>query len=242
MKLGPGIRKLPRQPAGVGAVEREVDAELAFHVETRTDVLVSRGLTREAAEQQARREFGDLRAARAELAAIDRGRVGRERRADWRDGLIQDVRFALRALARRPSFLAVTSLTLALGIGANAAIFSVVDATLLKPLPFPEPDRLVSIWPTGASEPARLVQSEATSRFFDVLGVRAALGRTFLPEEDQPGHDRVAVLGNALWQQRFGSDPGVMGRSIVVDGISRTVIGVMPAGFRFPSPSVDFWV
>jgi putative ABC transport system permease protein len=275
MKLGPGIRKLLRQPAGVRAVERDVDAELAFHVETRADVLVARGLTREAAERQARREFGDLRAARAELAAIDRGRVGRERRADWREGMRQDVRFAVRALARRPSFLAVTSLTLALGIGANAAIFSVVDATLLKPLPYADPDRLVSIWPdgammpgvfvqvrdgirtvdpiagysggsavsmTGTAEPARLVRAEVTSRFFDVLGVRAAVGRAFLEGEDQPGRDRIVVLGNALWQQRFGSDPAVIGRSVVVDGIARTVVGVMPAGFRFPSPRIDFWV
>ena len=275
MKLGPGIRKLLQRPAGARAVEREVDAELAFHVETRIDVLVSRGLTREAADQQARREFGDLRAARAELAAIDRGRLGRERRADWRDGLIQDVRFALRALARRPSFLAITSLTLALGIGANAAMFSVVDAALLKPLPYADPDRLVSVWPTGAMmpgifvqvrdgtrtmdpiagysggsavsmsgafEPARVVQAEATSRFFDVLGVRAALGRTFRGGEDQPGRDRIAVLGNALWQQQFGSDPGILGRSVVVDGISRTVVGVMPHDFHFPSPNIDFWV
>ena len=95
---------------------------------------------------------------------------------------------------------------------------------------------------TGASEPARLVQSEVTSRFFDVLGVRAEVGRTFLDGEDQPGRDRVAVLGHALWQQRFGGDPSIIGRSVVVDGISRTVVGVMPPGFHFPSPAIDFWV
>jgi predicted permease len=275
MKLGPGIRKLLRHPAGPRAVEQEVDAELAFHLETRVDLLVARGLTPDAAEAQARREFGDLRAARAELAAIDRARVGRERRSDWREALAQDVRFAARALARRPSFLAVTTLTLALGIGANAAIFSVVDATLLKPLPYADPGRLVSIWPTGAmmpgvfvqvrdgirtvdpvagysggaavsvtgaAEPARLVQAEVTSRFFDVLGVRAAVGRTFRDGEDQPGRDRIAVLGNALWQQQFGSDPDVVGRSIVVDGITRSIVGVMPPGFHFPSPDIGFWV
>jgi predicted permease len=275
MKPGPGIRKLLRLPNGARTIEHDVDAELEFHVLTRTEILMARGLTRDEAGEQARREFGDLRAAREELAAIDRGRVGRERRADWREALAQDVRFALRSLARRPSFLAVTSLTLALGIGANAAIFSVVDATLLKPLPYANPDRLVSIWPagsmmpgvfvqvragmrsvdqiagysggtavsmTGASEPARLVQSEVTSRFFDVLGIRPIAGRTFLDGEDQPGHDRIAVLGHALWQQRFGSDPAIVGRSVVVDGISRTVVGVMPPGFHFPSPTIDFWV
>ena len=275
MKLEPGIRKLLRMPRDARLVDREIDAELDFHVSSRIDTLMARGLSREAAQEQASREFGDLRAARAEIAAIDRGRMSRARRASWREALGQDVRFAVRGLAHRPSFLAVTGLTLALGIGANAAIFSVVDATLLKPLPYADPGRLVSVWPTGsmmpgifvqvrdairsvdpiagyssgaavsmtgASEPVRLVQSEVTARFFDVLGVRAQVGRTFLEGEDLPGRDRIAVLGHGLWAQQFGSDPGVIGRSIVVDGVSRTVVGVMPRGFRFPSPTVDFWV
>ena len=275
MKLGSGIRRLLRQPAGARAIEREVDDELTFHVETRIDVLMSRGVTRQAAEAQVRREFGDLRAAHDEIAAIDRGRIQRERRADWWEALLQDTRFAARSLLARPSFLVIASVTLGLGIGANAAIFSVVDAALLKPLPYAQPDRLVSVWPdgammpgvyvevrnanrtldpiagysggaavsmTGASEPARLVMSEVTSRFFDVLGARAELGRTLLEGEDQPGRDRLAILGHALWRQRFGGDRGVVGRSIVVDGIPRTIVGVMPATFRFPSPAVDLWV
>jgi len=275
MRLGSGIRRLLRQPPAVRAVEREVDDELRFHIETRLDVLVARGMTRQAAEAKVRSEFGDLSAAHDEIAAIDRGRVERERRADWWEALRQDVRFAARALLGRPSFVITTSLTLSLGIGANAAIFSVVDAALLKPLPYAEPDRLVSVWPdgammpgifvqvrdgtrtldpiagysggaavsmTGASEPARLVQSEVTSRFFDLLGVRAEIGRTFVDGEDQPGRDRLVVLGHVLWQQRFGGDHTVIGRSVVVDGIPRTIVGVMPAGFRFPSPAIDFWV
>lgn len=275
MKLGSGIRRLLRQPPGVRAVDREVDEELAFHVETRIDALMKRGLTRQAAEAQASTEFGDLRAAHEEIAAIDRGRVERERRADWWEGVLQDVRFANRALLGRPSFFLIASLTLALGIGANAAIFSVVDAALLKPLPYADPDRLVSVWPdaammpgvfvqvrdgnrtlepiagysgggavsmTGTSEPARLVQSEVTSRFFDVLGTRAEVGRTFVDGEDQPGRDRVAVLGHALWQQRFGGDRSIIGRSVIVDGITRTVVGIMPADFHFPTPTIDFWV
>jgi putative ABC transport system permease protein len=275
MRLGSGIRRLLRQPPAVRAVEREIDDELRFHLQTRIDALMSRGMTRQAADAQARREFGDLRAAHDEIAAIDRGRIARERRADWREALMQDIRFATRALLGRPSFLVIASTTLALGIGANAAIFSVVDATLLKPLPYAQPDRLVSVWPegammpgifvqvrdgtrtldplagysggeavsvTGASEPARLVQSDVTSRFFDVLGARAEVGRTLLEGEDQPGRDRVIVLGHALWRQRFGADRRVIGRSVVVDGIPRTIVGVMPANFRFPTPTVDFWV
>jgi predicted permease len=275
MRLGSGIRRWLQAPAGARAIEREVDDELRFHIETRIDALMSRGMTRQAAAAKARQEFGDLRAAHDELAAIDRGRAGRERRADWWDALAQDVRFATRALLRRPSFVLVVSITLALGIGANAAIYSIVDAALLKPLPYSDPSRLVSVWPdgammpgvfvqvrdgthmvdpiagysggiavtmTGTSEPARLVQSEVTSRFFELLGVRAEIGRTLLDGEDRPGRDRVAVLGPALWQQRFGGDRDVIGRSVIVDGKPRTVVGVMPAGFRFPSPTIDFWV
>jgi predicted permease len=275
MNLESGIRRLLRLPPSDGAVEREVNDELRFHLESRVDALIARGLTRQAAEAQARTEFGDVRAAHAEIAAIARGRAVKERRGDWWEELRQDVRFASRALFARPSFLIIASLTLALGIGANAAIFSVVDAALLKPLPYADPDRLVSVWPrsammpgifvqardetrtldpiagysggspvsvTGASEPARLVQSDVTSRFFDVLGARAELGRTFLDGEDQPGRDRIAVLSHSLWQQRFGGDRGILGRSVVVDGVPRTVVGVMPADFHFPSPTIDFWV
>ena len=275
MKLGSGIRKLLRLPPAARPIESEVDDELRFHIDTRIDALTSRGMTRQAAEAQVRREFGDMRAAHDELAAIDRGRVGRERRADWREALMQDVRFATRSLLARPSFAIIASLTLALGIGANAAIFSVVDATLLKPLPYADPDRLVSVWPdgammpgifvqvrdqnrtlsvtagysvgqavsmTGTGEPARLVQSEVTSRFFDLLGVRADLGRVFLEGEDQPGRDRIAVLGHALWQQRFGGDRSIIGKTVIVDGISRVVVGVAPASFHFPTPAIDFWV
>jgi predicted permease len=274
MNLEYGIRRLLRLPPSKSAVEREVNDELRFHIESRVDALVSRGLTRQAAEAQAGAEFGDVRAAQAEIVAMARGRAVKERRGDWWAGLRQDSRFAIRALIARPSFFIIASLTLAIGIGANAAIFSVVDAALLKPLPFADPDRLVSVWPrgammpgvfvhvrdetrtldpvagysggtavsmTGASEPARLIQSEVTSRFFDVLGVRAELGRTFLDGEDEPGRDRLAVLSHALWQQRFGGDRTIIGGSVVVDGIPRTVVGVMPASFHFPSPAIDIW-
>src|SRR5262245_24911167 len=130
---------------GGRAVERAVDDELAFHLATRVDELIARGLTRDAAEVEARRQFGDVDAARDELARIDHRRLSRRGRLMWLSELAQDVRVALRSFKTQPGFTAVVLITMALGIGANGAIYSVVDAALLRPLPFREPDRLVMI-------------------------------------------------------------------------------------------------
>jgi putative ABC transport system permease protein len=188
--------------------------------------------------------------------------------------LLQDLRYAARALRGSPGFAAVAVLTLALGIGANAAIFSVVNSVLLRPLPFAEPDRLVAFVDaggykgeylqfrehaksfeaiaaysgardlslTGHGEPVRLESSAVTANLFSLLGVRPELGRTFLAGEDQPGRDPVVVLSHALWRQRFGSDPEIVGQQIRLDGQGHTVVGVMPAGFRFPAASTQLWV
>jgi len=196
---------------------------------------------------------------------------------------MNDVRLAVRGLARSPGFTTVAVLAIALGIGANTAVFTIVDSVLLRPLPFPEPGRLVSLAAvmespfvglfdtmmpdglyvefrkqdrffekltayhsqpvnlTGAGD-ARSVQGAfATVDFFSVLGVNAALGRTFAPDEDQPGHDGVVVISDALWHSAFGGDPAVIGKSVRLDGQSRVVIGVMPAGFSFPA-ALDVWV
>jgi predicted permease len=275
MSLGPGIRRLLRRPASPQSVERDVDTELSFHIETRVEELIAGGMTSEAARLAALREFGDVTAARAQLTAMDHGRLDRARRADWWESVWQDTRFAVRSLRRQPGFFAVCVATLALGIGGNAAIFTIVNAVLVRPLPYERPNELVSINPgvpfvpgvferlrdqnksfrviggysspeavsvTGDGAPLRLRQSEVSSALFDVLGARAEVGRTFAPGEDRPGNDRVVVLSHAFWRGRFGADASVVGRALTIDGVSRTIVGVVPADFHFLAPRIDVWV
>ena len=191
----------------------------------------------------------------------------------------QNIRLGVRMLLKNPAFTAVAVLTLALGIGANTVMFSVIDAALLRPLPYPNAGRLVvpylsnqhraDITPapadfldfqrqsssfaelagyrlmpfnlSGNGNPERVDGVMVTSNFFPALGVRPLQGRTILPELDRPGGTSVAVLGYALWQKRFGSDPAIVGRAIEIDGEPRTVVGVMPPGFAFPA-SAELWV
>lgn len=210
--------------------------------------------------------------------------------------LLRDLRYGVRMLAKSPGVTAVAVITLALGIGATTVIFSVVNAVLIRPLPFPESERLVMLWETnpemvrllgrdrmpaaaptlrewqtqnsvfdgvagfyhqtfdlvGTDEPEVVLGARVTASLFSVLGVNAAHGRTFLPEEDQPGRDDVVVMSHALWQSRFGADSGILGQTIVLDGASYTVVGIMPPGFRFPGgiglgkrlrmgPRTDLW-
>ena len=186
--------------------------------------------------------------------------------------LLQDIRYGLRLLWRSPAFTVVAALTLALGIGANTAIFSLVDGILLVPLPYPKPQELVSIngtYPrgavvamrqqvhtmnvagyaqghefnlTGIAEPVRLTATLVSSNFFSVLTARPERGRTFFPEEDTAGQDNVVVISHALWQQRFGGDPSIVGRVIQLEGVGRQVVGIMPKSFRFPSEKTQMWI
>lgn len=197
--------------------------------------------------------------------------------------LAMDLRYAFRMLRRRPGFTAIVVLTLALGIGANTAVFSVVRSVLLRPLPFPEDDRLAVIllrapsfnmedfassppeyvayrdltrsWEQlaayrvraatlaeGGAEPERLDVASATWNFFAALRIQPLLGRTFTAEEGQEGSNDVAVLSHAFWMTRYAGDSAVIGRTVLLDGMPRTVVGVMPAEFRFPTRDVRFWV
>lgn len=200
--------------------------------------------------------------------------------------LWQDLRYGFRAFAKSPGFATVIVLTLALGIGANTAMFSVVYGVLLRPLSYPQPDRIVSMqWTykgqpednlddhqfryfqqhhspfqylaadtpvgfnlTGGSEPERVSALRVSTDYFHVLGVQPALGRDFSPDEDRIGGPNVVILRNGLWKSSFGGDPKLIGKSIQLDGIPFTVIGVMPAGFASipPDPSIsprpaDIW-
>ncbi len=188
--------------------------------------------------------------------------------------LWQDLCYGARILARNPSFTVVVVITLALGIGANTTIFSVVNAVLLRPLPYDDPDRLVGVWQsypkkgwdtvgvsppnfadwrdqnqafshiaamasenfnlTGIDEPERILGYRVSASIFQVLRVEAALGRTFLPDEDQPGQDNVVILNHSLWQRQLGADPSVIGKTLTLNGRSYTVVGVMPSDFRLP--------
>ena len=194
------------------------------------------------------------------------------------DTLRQDLAYALRRLRQAPGFTAVAVATLALGIGANGAIFSVVNAVLLRPLPFEEPERLVRVaqtWKgestsvyspqnfldveaaarsfeslavfdssgitlTGRGQPSRLEGTEVSATFFDTLRVRPAYGRTFAPGENEPGHTKVAVLGDALWRARFAGDPTVVGQTVQLNREPYTIVGVAPPGFSFPDRT-EIW-
>jgi predicted permease len=188
--------------------------------------------------------------------------------------LTQDLRFAARQLRRAPGFAITVALTLALSVGVATAVFSVIDAVILRPLPYGQPDRIVDVvsqsrsgynqpasWPsfkdereqvhvfsalagytgfgkmtlqTPGSGPVLIDSVHATDNFFQVFAVQPALGRTFLPGEEVDGRNQVAVLSYELWQQYFGGDRSVLGRGVTLDGMTYTVIGVMPAGFRYP--------
>lgn len=207
-----------------------------------------------------------------------------ERRANVGFGMswthfVHDVQYSFSVFRSTPSFTLAAVITLALGIGANTAIFSVINAVLLRPLPFPNSERLTGLYErmghednvpvapadfldfrercttfehmaafregnfniTGEDQPERIAGVIATPDFFSVLGVRAELGRTLVPERDKPGGQPVAVVSYRLWQKRWAASPRVLGQSITIDGEQRIIVGVMPKGFQFPAES-DLWL
>ena len=195
------------------------------------------------------------------------------------DSLIKDIRYGVRGLLKHPGFTALVVITLALGIGASTAIFSIVDCVLLRRLPYATASRIVAIQelsPAGkrvqvtsanfldwraqntvfenlaaikqttsnlvlSDHAERIDLAQTNANFFDVFGVKPQYGRLFIPQDEQAGHEPVVVVGNALWQRRFGSDPSLVGKPITLDGKNYTVAGVAPAGFQYPDKT-ELWV
>jgi putative ABC transport system permease protein len=254
-------------------MEAHMDNELRFHLEKQTEQNIARGMSADEARYAALRQFGNV------------GVVKEECRDTWGVRFInelgQDLRYGLRQLRRNPGFTTAAVLTLALGIGANTAIFSAINTVLLRRLPYIESDRLVWItnyvprqnntgvfdsdyvawskqnnvfesmcgyvgWQltlSGAGEAELVSVARVTAPFFSVLGIQPNIGRGFSADEDRPNGPHVAVLSYSLWQQRFHSDPSIVGKAVTLDGLPWTVVGVIPSGFEFPGngPSPDLF-
>src|SRR6266705_2092489 len=244
-----------------------MDAELRFHIEAFAEDLVRRGVPREEAMRRARIEFGGVERTKEECRDA--------RGTSFIESLVQDLRFGQRMLRKNPGFTTIAVLTLALGIGADAAIFSYIDAWFIKPLPYPQPDRLVifetqdkkhgwtsggvtsaadffdfqkqntsfeqivswngeSLNLTGDGLPELVDGGRVSWNFFDTLGAKPILGRTFTAEDNRSGAPHVAILSQGLWQGRYAGDPKIIRRNIAIVGEAYTVVGVMPGTFQLP--------
>ena len=242
----------------------EFSAELESHLQLHVEENLRSGMSSAEARRLALLKLGGVEQTKQNY---------RERRSlPMLETLVQDLKFAFRMLRKSPGFSFVAVLTLALGIGANTAIFSLVNGVLLLPLPYANPSRLVattSDYPkgafvamrdrsrsmtfaantdltdftlTGLDSPELLIGSCVSANWFTVLGVRPEIGRTFHDGEDQPGKDNVVILSYSLWQRRFGSDANILGRAIQLEGQDREIVGIMPPNFTYPSPKTELWI
>ncbi len=250
--------------------DRDLADEMESHLQFHIDDNLRNGMTPSEARRQAVLRLGGIEAVKE--AYRDRGSV------PFIETLLQDLRYAARTLRKNAAFTTIAILTLALGVGANTAIFSVVNAVLLKPLPFKEPARLMRLWPTviasntdtsahdfgvasypqfcdwmtrtrtfeqvdafrnrsfditGADHPERINGMMVSVGLPSLLGFQPILGRQFLPDELQTGKNRVALLSEGLWRRDFGADPHILDKAIKLNGQSYSIVGVLPAGFRY---------
>jgi predicted permease len=252
--------------------DEDLERELRSHLELEAAEQQENGLTPEAARYSARRALGNTTLIKESTRAAWGG--------VWLESAGQDVRLAVRALLKRRGVSALAILTLALGTGANTSIFSIVNAVLLRPLPFRDAGRLVTVWGynrpkgfttdqvspldfadwktqnqvfeamaastdamytlTGRGEPTPIIGYQFSPNFFQVLDVNPLLGRGFLPDEDEPGKNHVTVLSYRLWQRRFGGDPMLLGKTVTLDAVPYTVIGIMPPGVEYPG-TTELW-
>ncbi len=260
----------------------EIVEELSQHLHDRYAELRSAGMNAAEAEQQSLTELTRLARHLAGIeppAALEPPVLGGGGSTMLRT-ITHDIRYAVRTFLRNPGFTTVVLLTLGLGIGATTAIFSVLDGVMLRPLPYADIDRILTIseqtkdgrgmsvaWPnfqdwreqnqvfehlgiyrgttvnlTGSDRPERLNAAIASSDLFRTMGIRPLLGRAFSQAEDRPTSDRVVMLSERIWRNRFNSDASLVGRTIVLSGQAHTVIGIMPATMRFPSRLTDAWL
>jgi putative ABC transport system permease protein len=245
-------------------VETEMDEELRFHYEHQIEKLMRAGDTREEATRQARLLVGGIEQLKEECRDARGVRI--------LESFTRDLRYSLRMFRKSPGFTIVAILTLALGIGANTAIFSVIDSVLLSPLPYPTPERLVTINQndslrniddiraqtktlaqgggvtiermdyTGGSEPLQIRAAYVNAGLLETLGVQPVLGRLVSPDEDVKGGPHNMVITHRFWREFLGSDPKVLGRSLTLNGNRWTVIGVMPVTFALPEDETDIFV
>ena len=253
--------------------------EITAHLELEADRLVAEGRSRKEAVYEAHRRFGNVGFVQEDFH--------RRRTIGWMEAIPQQLHRGARRLVRAPVFSITAALTIALGIGATTAVFSLVNGVLLRPLPFAQPDRLVDIshsmvlqginhvdqsdgtylyyrranhvftdvgayraadvnlsaaGMTDATSARRMEAARASASLFGVLGVAPMRGRTFRADEDLPGAQPVAIIGERLWKEQFASDPGIVGRGIVIDGVVHQVVGVMPRSFAFPDEETALWV
>jgi predicted permease len=267
-------------------LDADVDEELRFHLQGRVEEIMAReALTRAAAEAEAQRRFGDYAYYRREARSIDRATYHRRERMHATDSLVRETRRAIRTLLRAPGFSFVTVLTLALGIGAATAIFTLLDAVVLRPLPYANADRLVeltspvpkiegqTVWGLARHEmfyflergrtlenlavyntsdvtllgdgpderPERVRWVSTSASLFDVLGFTPQLGRLLVREDNSLRRPQVAVISDGLWKRRFGEAPDIIGRTVNVEGMPLTVVGVLRPGSDLPDLRVDVW-
>ena len=258
----------------------DVDDEIGFHIESLVAQLTAGGMSEPEARRVAQRRFGDVRTIAGDMVALVTERERTMQRADWLDAISRDARYAARQLVHRPGFTAVVIATLALAIGANTAIFSAVNAVILRPLPVAGLDRVhvvkmnlpgiglmdtelspgqtedlfgldvveagagyaaASLVLNGVGEARRLSTVRTLGQFFAMTGAGAQIGRLFRPQESEEGSHRVVVLSHTFWQQVFGGDAAIVGRTVDLNGAPFEVVGVMSPDAGFPR-SADIWV
>ena len=274
-----GRKARPFQPAP----ESEVDDELSFHLEQRVQDYIARGMTPDEARAAAHERFGNVSGVRTECAELLEADRRAASRRDWIGDLRQDVRYGIRSAIRAPVFSLLAIVTLALGIGANAAVFGVVKSVLIDALPYAEADRLMRVYGrflegdenrgplspgtvtdiaerqrsfermaafaglpreavfTGEAGPSVVNIAWVQPSLFGTLGVPAAAGRILREEDAATDTARYVMLAHPAWQRLFGGDPDVLERTIIVNGLPRTIVGILPRGFVGPAGDVDFY-